>query len=91
MDPLNESELSADALDLVARAAPGYLDALPDRPVSDPASWHRLADLGGPLPEDGEGTLATVGRLIDVGTSTSHTQSVCSGASSRAARPMLFP
>ncbi|KRV49795.1 pyridoxal-dependent decarboxylase [Wenjunlia vitaminophila] len=70
MDPLNESELSADALDLVARAAPGYLDALPDRPVSDPASWHRLAELGGPLPEDGEGTLATVGRLIDVGTAT---------------------
>ncbi len=65
-DPLHDRDLSARALGLVEAAAGPYLDSLADRPVASPAE--PLAGLEGPLPEDGDGTLESVARLLDLGT-----------------------
>jgi glutamate/tyrosine decarboxylase-like PLP-dependent enzyme len=67
-DPLNERDLAAEALEQVTKAAGPYLDGLHARPVHDAGADHLLDQLGGPLPEDGEGTLDAVGRLLAVGT-----------------------
>src|SRR5882757_411369 len=67
-DPLHEAGLAADALELVAAAAPPYLAALPDRPVQEHAERALLADLDGPLPESGRGTLESVAELVRIGT-----------------------
>src|SRR4051794_34265625 len=55
-------------LDLVAGAAPGYLDSLAARPVADPAARALLDDLGGPLPEEGLGAVESVSELLRIGT-----------------------
>jgi glutamate/tyrosine decarboxylase-like PLP-dependent enzyme len=55
-------------LDLVAGAAPGYLDSLATRPVSDPTARALLDDLGGPLPEDGLGAADSIAELLRIGT-----------------------
>ncbi|MGH3760353.1 pyridoxal phosphate-dependent decarboxylase family protein [Actinophytocola sp.] len=55
-------------LDLVAKAAPGYLSSLAARPVDDAAARVLLDDLGGPLPEEGLGALESVGELLRIGT-----------------------
>jgi glutamate/tyrosine decarboxylase-like PLP-dependent enzyme len=67
-DALHEQDLAADALDLVAKAARSYLDALPTLPVHDKAGDDLLEQLGGALPEEGEGTLDAVGELLTIGT-----------------------
>ncbi|MGC0418817.1 pyridoxal phosphate-dependent decarboxylase family protein [Embleya sp. AB8] len=67
-DPLHERDLARPALDLVAKAAGAYLEALPDLPVRDPAADVLFDRLGGPLPEHGAGTLAGVEELLDIGT-----------------------
>ncbi|MYW05011.1 pyridoxal-dependent decarboxylase [Streptomyces sp. SID3343] len=67
-DPLHERDLARPALDLVAKAAGPYLEALPDLPVRDAAADVLLDRLGGPLPERGCGTLAGIEELIEVGT-----------------------
>ncbi|GAA1290947.1 hypothetical protein [Saccharothrix xinjiangensis] len=67
-DPLNERGNAAEVLELVAAAAGPYLDALPDLPVRDAAHAHLLDDLGGPLPEAGDGAAAAVAELLRGGT-----------------------
>ncbi|WP_406288693.1 pyridoxal phosphate-dependent decarboxylase family protein [Embleya sp. NBC_00896] len=67
-DPLHERDLAPAALDLVAKAAGPYLETLPGRLVRDPAADVLFDRLGGPLPERGDGTLASVEELIEVGT-----------------------
>ncbi|MFI1382707.1 pyridoxal phosphate-dependent decarboxylase family protein [Embleya sp. NPDC020886] len=67
-DPLHERDLVRPALDLVAKAAGPYLEALPELPVRNPAADALFDRLGGPLPERGDGTLASVEELLDVGT-----------------------
>lgn len=68
-DPLHEGETTA-ALELVARAAEPYLRSLASRPVHDPSKDALLDGLGGPLPEHGDGTVASVERLLEIGTAT---------------------
>ena len=67
-DPVHERDLAPAALALVAKAAGPYLEALPDALVRDPAADALFDRLGGPLPEHGDGTLAGVEELIEVGT-----------------------
>ena len=67
-DPLAERATAADALAQVCAAAGPYLDSLAERPVVDHAAAGLLAGLGGPLPEQGSGTLAAVQKLIEIGT-----------------------
>jgi glutamate/tyrosine decarboxylase-like PLP-dependent enzyme len=69
-DPLLEMDSAGPALGQVFEAARPYLDSLADRAVFDPASRPLLAELGGPLPDKGEGTTAAVERLLRVGTAT---------------------
>jgi glutamate/tyrosine decarboxylase-like PLP-dependent enzyme len=67
-DPLRERDLAAAPLALVAGAAGPYLDSLASRPVVDPGAARLLADLAGPLPDEGRGGSATVERLLAIGT-----------------------
>ena len=69
-DPLNEQAETLPALRLVVEAAGPYLDGLPERLVYDRAAEPMLAELGGPLPDQGTGTLAAVETLLRVGTAT---------------------
>jgi len=70
-DPLKEQAETLPALRQVVDAAGPYLDRLPRRLVYDRAAEPMLGELGGPLPEEGEGTRAAVERLLEVGTATS--------------------
>jgi glutamate/tyrosine decarboxylase-like PLP-dependent enzyme len=67
-DPLHDRAVTGHALRQVYEIAAPYLDSLADRPVFDPATVALLAELGGPLPEEGLGTEPTVLRLLRVGT-----------------------
>ncbi|MGX1776174.1 pyridoxal phosphate-dependent decarboxylase family protein [Nocardia brasiliensis] len=67
-DPLKEQELAARAMELVRAAAGPYLDSLPQRLVHDGTADPLIDELTGPLPEDGDGTLAAVEQLLRVGT-----------------------
>jgi glutamate/tyrosine decarboxylase-like PLP-dependent enzyme len=67
-DPLADAPAAHAALTQVHEAAAGYLDSLSGRPVLDPAALGLLAGLGGPLPAEGEGAVATVARLLEIGT-----------------------
>ncbi len=67
MDPLRDPDPAAP-LDAVAKAAPGYLSSLADRPVDDPAARGLLDELGGPLPEEGLGAVESVEELLRIGT-----------------------
>jgi glutamate/tyrosine decarboxylase-like PLP-dependent enzyme len=55
-------------LDLVAAAAPGYLDSLAGRLVDDPAARELRGELAGPLLEDGVGAVESVEELLRIGT-----------------------
>ncbi|MFF5257616.1 pyridoxal phosphate-dependent decarboxylase family protein [Actinomadura viridis] len=79
-DPLHERDQAAPALDLVNRAAGPYLDGLADRPVHDRARDGLIDELDGPLPVKGDGTLASVERLLRVGT----------GAATHSSGPRFF-
>ena len=63
-DPLNEQAQTLAALRRVVDAAGPYLDRLPERLVYDRAAEPLLGELGGPLPEEGAGTLAAVEKLL---------------------------
>jgi glutamate/tyrosine decarboxylase-like PLP-dependent enzyme len=67
-DPLAELSAAGPALAQVHDAAGPYLDSLAGRPVLDAAAAKLLPDLGGPLPDHGAGTAATVERLLRIGT-----------------------
>jgi hypothetical protein len=72
-DPLSEQSDVHDAMRLVVRTASAYLESLPERLVYDTANEPLLAQVGGPLPEEGLGTLEAVSRLLEVGTATAST------------------
>ena len=69
-DPLNEQAETLKALKQVVDAAGPYLDELPRRLVYDTGAEPLLAELGGPLPEQGSGTREAVESLLHVGTAT---------------------
>jgi glutamate/tyrosine decarboxylase-like PLP-dependent enzyme len=69
-DPLNEQAETLAALRQVVDAAGPYLDELPRRLVYDAGAEPLLAELGGPLPEEGSGTGAAVSSLLRIGTAT---------------------
>jgi glutamate/tyrosine decarboxylase-like PLP-dependent enzyme len=69
-DPLNEQAETLAALRQVVDAAGPYLDELPRRLVYDAGAEPLLAELGGPLPEEGSGTRAAVSSLLRIGTAT---------------------
>jgi glutamate/tyrosine decarboxylase-like PLP-dependent enzyme len=69
-DPLHEETETLAALQKVVDAAGTYLAELPHRLVFDRASEPLLADLAGPLPQDGAGTQAAVDTLLRVGMAT---------------------
>ncbi|MFG1791300.1 pyridoxal phosphate-dependent decarboxylase family protein [Nocardia sp. NPDC049149] len=67
-DPLKEQDIAAPALELVHHAAEPYLNSLPERLVHDTALDPLIEELTGPLPEQGDGTMAAVEQLLTVGT-----------------------
>ena len=69
-DPLKELDETPAALRQVFDAAGPYLDSLADRPVYDRSAEPLLAELAGPLPEQGSGTGTAVETLLRVGTAT---------------------
>jgi hypothetical protein len=54
-------------LDRVAAVAGPYLDPLAERKVFDSSAAPQLADLGGPLPGHGRGTMAAIDRVLETG------------------------
>jgi glutamate/tyrosine decarboxylase-like PLP-dependent enzyme len=67
-DPLQERDAAADAVRLAASAALEYLDALDSAPLRHPDAVAASESLGrGPLPEDGDGTLAALHELTGPG------------------------
>jgi glutamate/tyrosine decarboxylase-like PLP-dependent enzyme len=66
MDPLAADE-SLAALERVAAKAHEYLTTLAEQPVRSPASDEAAARFGGPLPEDGTGSLAAIEELLGDG------------------------
>jgi glutamate/tyrosine decarboxylase-like PLP-dependent enzyme len=69
-DPLNEQGETLAALRQVIDAAGPYLDQLTERLVYDRTAEPLLAELDGPLPEQGSGTRTAVETLLRVGTAT---------------------
>jgi glutamate/tyrosine decarboxylase-like PLP-dependent enzyme len=74
-DPFVDLAQGRPALDRVVAAAGRYLDSLADRKVFDAAEAVRIGELGGPLPEHGLGTVATIDRLLAVGPGAATTSS----------------
>jgi glutamate/tyrosine decarboxylase-like PLP-dependent enzyme len=66
-DPLEQPDESIAALERVAREAEAYLASLPKEPVRLARSNEAAEAFGGPLPEDGVGTLAAIEQLIEDG------------------------
>jgi glutamate/tyrosine decarboxylase-like PLP-dependent enzyme len=56
-----------EALELVEREAKAYLATVDDRPLRSPDADERAMKLFAPLPEEGEGALATLRELVDEG------------------------
>jgi hypothetical protein len=67
-DPYADLALTHNALSRVTTIAETYLHSLATRKVYDPGAAKLVADLGGPLPEQGRGTLDTIDHLLDIGT-----------------------
>src|SRR5688500_7148908 len=66
-DPLDRSDALEEALQLAARAARAYLAGLGDDHVQPPGSGVPLGELGGPLPQQGDGALAALAELGQLG------------------------
>jgi glutamate/tyrosine decarboxylase-like PLP-dependent enzyme len=66
-DPLELAADSLPALERVAREADVYLASLPTAPVRLARSDEAAEAFGGPLPEEGLGTLAAIEQLIEDG------------------------
>jgi glutamate/tyrosine decarboxylase-like PLP-dependent enzyme len=69
-DPLDEIGETIPALRQVLEASGPYLDSLSTRPVYDRAAESLLAEVRGPLPDQGTGTKVAVETLLRVGTAT---------------------
>ena len=67
-DPVHERDAAADAVRLAASAALEYLDSLDSAPLRHPNAVAASESLGaGPLPENGDGTLAALRELTGPG------------------------
>ena len=67
-DPVHERDAAADAVRLAASAALEYLDSLDSAPLRHPNAVAASESLGaGPLPEEGDGTLAALRELTGPG------------------------
>jgi len=66
-DPLEQTADSLAALERVAREADAYLASLPTAPVRLARSNEAAEAFGGPLPDEGLGTLAALDQLIEGG------------------------
>ena len=66
-DPLAVPDESHAALERIAAEAREYLETLAERPVRSAGSDEAAARFGGPLPEEGIGTLATLEELLGTG------------------------
>ena len=64
MDPLTVPDESLAALERVAAQAQGYLAELTDAPVRAAGSDEAAERFGGPLPDEGAGTLAAIEELL---------------------------
>src|SRR4051812_23859 len=64
MDPLAVPDESLAALERVAAEARDYLAELTGAPVRAPASDEAAERFGGPLPEEGVGTMAAIDELL---------------------------
>ena len=60
-------DTASEPLNIVHRAAPGYLSSLADRKVRDLAALERLTDLQTALSRDGVGGRNAVAELLDIG------------------------
>jgi glutamate/tyrosine decarboxylase-like PLP-dependent enzyme len=69
-DPRDELDDASRALGMVAEAAGSYLKARDHLPVRDPAAEALLDELGGTLPDHGDGTLTGIAELLRIGTLT---------------------
>ena len=67
MDPLAVPDESVAALERVAAEARTYLESLAKEPVRSPRSDEAAERFGGPLPDQGAGTLATIDELLGQG------------------------
>ena len=67
MDPLAVPDESVAALERVAAEARTYLESLAKEPVRSPHSDEAAERFGGPLPDQGAGTLATIEELLGQG------------------------
>ncbi|WP_291415808.1 pyridoxal-dependent decarboxylase [Actinophytocola sp.] len=79
-DPATDPADAERVLRRVAEAAPGYLASLAGRLVDDPAGRPLLAELAGPLPENGAGAEVAVEELLRIGT----------GAATHSSGPRFF-
>ncbi|HEY2603989.1 MAG TPA: pyridoxal-dependent decarboxylase [Thermoleophilaceae bacterium] len=66
-DPLNDLSEVERALELAAELARSYVEGVGDDPVQPPGSEQRVLELGGSLPEQGDGTLAPLRELAEMG------------------------
>ena len=64
-DPLERRGELREALELAARAATDYVEALPGEPVMRPGAEESLAGWEPELPEEGNGALEALGELIE--------------------------
>ncbi len=64
-DPLGQSSELDHVIDLLAETAKGYFPTLTEREVAGRTPMEALAALGGPLPEQGDGTSKALVRLIE--------------------------
>jgi glutamate/tyrosine decarboxylase-like PLP-dependent enzyme len=67
VDPLAVPDESLAALERVAAEARGYLETLATAPVRSAGSDDAAVRFGGPLPDEGTGTLATIEELLGHG------------------------
>jgi glutamate/tyrosine decarboxylase-like PLP-dependent enzyme len=67
VDPLVVPDESLAALERVAAEAREYLAGLAEAPVREPGSDEAAERFGGPLPNEGAGTLATIEQLLGEG------------------------
>jgi glutamate/tyrosine decarboxylase-like PLP-dependent enzyme len=66
-DPLHGQDEVEQALELAAALARDYVTGIGDDPVQPPGSEQRVMALGGELPETGEGALAPLRELAEMG------------------------
>src|SRR5256885_16189579 len=70
VDPLAEKDELSEALELAANEARRYLEGIESDPVLRPGTEDAIGIWNDPMPEEGDGTLATIAELGDRGWAT---------------------